>query len=66
VVKTLVELHRGTVEVQSEGLGQGAELTVRLPLAPAEGAPQGPLSATPTASRSLRAPWIAAVAGARQ
>lgn len=30
LVKTLVELHDGTVEVESKGLGQGTQFTVRL------------------------------------
>jgi signal transduction histidine kinase/CheY-like chemotaxis protein len=34
IVKTLVALHGGTVEARSEGTGQGAEFTIRLPLAP--------------------------------
>jgi PAS domain S-box-containing protein len=32
VVKRIVDLHRGHVEVQSAGLGQGSEFTVRLPI----------------------------------
>lgn len=32
VVKGLAEMHGGEVEAHSEGLGQGAQLTVRLPL----------------------------------
>ena len=33
VVKNLVELHGGSVQVRSEGAGKGAEFAVRLPLA---------------------------------
>jgi two-component system CheB/CheR fusion protein len=32
VVKDLVKLHQGTVEVNSTGLGYGSEFTVNLPL----------------------------------
>src|SRR3954452_20848828 len=32
LVKNLVEMHNGTVEARSEGLGRGSELVVRLPL----------------------------------
>ena len=45
IVRTLVELHGGTVEARSEGLGRGSEFSVHLPLsaeldAPADGRPQ--------------------------
>lgn len=36
VVKRLVEMHDGTISVQSAGLGQGSEFTVRLPLSQKE------------------------------
>jgi PAS domain S-box-containing protein len=49
LVKGLVELHDGSVAVESAGPGQGAEFTVRLPLRElADGS-----EAAPTASRAL-------------
>jgi len=35
MVRSLVEMHHGTVEAHSAGSGQGSEFVVRLPLAPA-------------------------------
>jgi signal transduction histidine kinase len=32
LVKTVVEMHGGTVEVHSAGVGQGSEFVVRLPI----------------------------------
>ncbi len=36
LVKTLVELHKGTVVAQSDGIGHGSTFTVRIPLAVAD------------------------------
>ena len=36
LVKNLVEMHNGTVEARSEGLGKGSEFAVRLPVLPNE------------------------------
>jgi PAS domain S-box-containing protein len=42
MVKGLVELHEGAVEVASEGLGRGSEFTVHIPLESAPAATQPP------------------------
>jgi CheY-like chemotaxis protein len=48
IVKSLVEMHGGTVAVTSEGIGKGARFTILLPLRPAavqlETAPTAPVS----------------------
>ncbi len=53
LVKSLVEMHGGTVEATSAGPGMGSEFVVRLPLAPAPQAADGeaPPSAPPTSPR---------------
>jgi PAS domain S-box-containing protein len=53
LVKGLVELHGGTVECHSEGLGKGTRLTIGMPLA---AAPKGgrPAAAKGEAARRLR------------
>ena len=49
LVRDLVELHGGTVEARSEGIGQGSEFIVRLPMLPAvaETPPPAPESQPP-------------------
>lgn len=43
VVKEIVSLHKGTVEVRSEGTGKGSEFIVRIPLREQHGAQPEPL-----------------------
>jgi signal transduction histidine kinase/CheY-like chemotaxis protein len=48
LVKRLVEMHGGTVEARSEGLGKGSEFVIRLPLSAAVPVPAAPsMSALP-------------------
>jgi two-component system CheB/CheR fusion protein len=49
LVKGFVELHGGTVEARSAGLGKGTELVVRLPALAAQPAPPGLFRRGPTA-----------------
>ena len=47
VVKEIVTLHKGTVEVRSEGEGKGSEFIVRVPLRQPEGSGLEPLPRSP-------------------
>jgi PAS domain S-box-containing protein len=49
LVKRLVEMHGGTVEAHSGGLGEGCEVVVRLPLLAAGSAEPAPVAAAPVA-----------------
>ena len=57
LVRNLVELHGGTVDVHSDGLGLGSEFTVMLPIDPeahaVNVAPEATLSPAPTPLRIL-------------
>jgi CheY-like chemotaxis protein len=54
IVKRMVELHGGSVQVRSEGLGRGSEFIVRLPLAEAAAQPQQAPQAPAAARRTRR------------
>ncbi len=56
LVKTLVELHRGTVIAQSDGVGQGSLFTVRIPLTDvnAESNPEEPMKEWPISNRTFQ------------
>lgn len=45
LVRNLVEMHGGTVEARSDGLGRGSEFVIRLPLADAKSRPVAPAAA---------------------
>jgi PAS domain S-box-containing protein len=55
LTRTLVELHGGTVEAKSEGLGKGSEFIVRIPAVPAQREQvQSPEGTTATAQKPRR------------
>jgi CheY-like chemotaxis protein len=54
LVKRLVELHGGSVEAHSDGLGQGAEFRVCLPLASSRRPADPPPRTMPAAAKSQR------------
>jgi signal transduction histidine kinase len=54
VVRRLIELHGGEIEVHSDGPGRGSEFVVRLPLAPADTVPIAPEPAPPQEKASGR------------
>ncbi|RYU59352.1 PAS domain S-box protein [Methylolobus aquaticus] len=50
LVRRLVEMHGGQVAAISDGLGQGSEFSIRLPLAPAPSEPESPANLLPARS----------------
>jgi signal transduction histidine kinase/ActR/RegA family two-component response regulator len=56
IVKSIVELHGGSVEASSRGLGEGATFTVRLPPAPEAEVP--PPSSERSAALALASPIV--------
>jgi signal transduction histidine kinase len=63
IVRHIVELHGGTVEAQSAGVGQGATFTVRLPITPVRDEAQPPAALR---ARSLTSEAISPAALARR
>ncbi|MEO7937153.1 MAG: ATP-binding protein [Burkholderiaceae bacterium] len=62
LVKNLVQMHEGSVEAHSAGIGQGSEFTVRLPLPVVIADSMAPVGRTEAASaNAIRAPAANAV-----
>jgi PAS domain S-box-containing protein len=55
IVKSLVDLHHGTIEARSEGVGHGSEFVIRLPAA-AAAAPLEPAAGSASGGRRQPAP----------
>jgi signal transduction histidine kinase/ActR/RegA family two-component response regulator len=53
LVRTLIEMHGGSVEVRSDGIGKGSEFVVRLPLLAANALPTGNRSEPTTAGQPV-------------
>lgn len=53
IVRSLVEVHHGTVEARSEGPGQGSEFVVQLPLGGAAVVPAFPAPEIPSATEHI-------------
>jgi signal transduction histidine kinase len=54
IVRSLVQLHGGTVEARSDGVGRGSEFVLRLPVATHTADVQAPAAAQDTPARSDR------------
>jgi CheY-like chemotaxis protein len=54
LVKSLVDLHGGSVTARSEGLGFGSEFTVRLPAVEVTASPPSPVASEPPAGPGKR------------
>ena len=65
IVKHLVELHEGTVEVQSEGQDRGATFTVSFPIAAAGSSEVSPEPAADSQSNGIRPEFSTILTGLR-
>jgi PAS domain S-box-containing protein len=59
LAKSLAEMHSGTIEAHSEGIGKGSEFTVRLPLVQSARAARSSAAASPAEPASKRRILIA-------